>query len=434
MNIDIKAPIKLKIKSAIESDESNEINHEKKGKRGRPRKNPVVIPETPTINAPAKKRGRKKKIEPTQSIVNQEPIQINKTQTCHSFITKNYIVQLRVKSSDLEKIQKQFINKTLQIGYKPPTSINANEQTNTNFDEYDKLLNGLDIPLPAFDLKPYLNDQSNSIETSNQLPSTVVFYNKPTIAVSPENVPIALFSDNEEISQNGHSNQRAEFPKFYRNTSNILLPLLNLSSGKWPATSNYPCWNCTAYFTGTPIGYVEGENNGMVNWESRNFCSFECSACYTRVRNNDIDFWIKYSILNIQYQKVYGLSPTHRIKIPPPPEQSLIIFGGKLTFEQYHNYHKHEMVVEIYKLPIMPVLLHIEEISKSTDINKIIKNNQNKNDTAPKNQLKLVTQKKNSRYIPIDPLKLQKAEENLKQKNQERIQSNYSLDNCFVKN
>lgn len=461
MNTDNKPSLKLKIKSAnnsivlnkdvsLDNNETNSADNEndkKKGKRGRPRKNPLVVTEAPVVNMQAKKRGRKKKQEIPVIVSNTDN---NKNGGFHSFITKNYIVQLKVKSSDLEKIQRQFMDKTQQIGYKPPTTKEpiANQnidkladveetQKNHNYDEYYKLLNNLEMPLiPVADMGQQKINTTTGQLLKNNLPEVPDIYQGGIIVVNPENVPIGLFMDSDDGTNSGgvmQATSRGEFPKYFKNTTNILLPLLNLASGKWPETSPYPCWNCNAYFSGTPVGLVDKETNGLVYWYG-NTCTFPCSARWMRSRMNDSDFWVRYSILNIQYQRVYGLSPLSRVQIPPEPEKCLFIYGGKLSYEQYHNYNENDLVIEIYKLPIMPVLLHIEEVSRSTDINKIIKNNQGRTSSAPKTQMKLVTQKKSSRYIPIDPVRLQKAEENLKQKSQERIQSNYSLDDCFAKN
>ncbi len=148
-------------------------------------------------------------------------------------------------------------------------------------------------------------------------------------------------------------------------------------------------------------------------------------------RETTIDFWSKYSLLCILYQKAYHLPPGTKVPIAPPRE-SLIKYGGKLSYEDYHQVHKNNRKVEIYKLPLIPVMLHIQEIERSTNINNIIEKNQSKNAQIATTQVSTSKVKKLNQFIPIDPQKLLKAQKNLKEKNQERLQSNYTLDNCFT--
>ncbi len=451
--VDNKPRIQLRVLDKIE-DQSTitqdiiafDISEKKKGKRGRPRK--IVIeneikPQESQISKQLqpKKRGRKKKQEGLYSLNNE----LCKGQSTFpsSLITKNYIVQLKVKSSDLEKIQKQFINKSQQIGYKPLISqkpdplSNSNscaeineKQKNNNFDDYYKLLNNLEMPLVA------INEQKINMICGNQekqFPNIPNIYQNIIIPVRPENIPIHLFDDikldSDEFDNNGKSisgyKQNEDIYRGLRNTTNLVLPQFNINGEKWPETSPYPCWNCDDYFNGTPIGNVDKEVCGKF-YCCGNFCDFPCAARHLVDHENTTDFWNSYSLLCIIYQKAYGLPPNTKVPIAPPRE-SLMKFGGKYSYEEYHKLGKLNKIIEIYKLPLVPVLLHIEEISKSTNINNIIQKN-----TLKQSQNK-PTQgtKKISRFIPIDPQKLIKAEENLKQKAQERLQSNYTLDDCF---
>jgi hypothetical protein len=425
---------------------AQEPQEKKKGKRGRPRKNPIeseVRPIETVKQIQPKKRGRKKKQETVYSLSSDTP----KSQTTFptSFITKNYIVQLKVKSTDLEKIHRQFINKTQEVGYKPLISQKPIPHTNSdhlaeieekqkdnNFDEYYKLLNNLEMPLiPVTDLSQQKMGMVCG-NLGNDLPEIANIYQNIIIPVLPENIPIKLFDESnidqddyrEEYKGSNNNKQIEENCRAFRNTTNLVLPQFN-NGGQWPEKSPYACWNCDIFFDGTPIGNVEKEVNGHFHCYG-NFCDFPCAARYLSDRESTTDFWSRYSLLCVIYQKAHNLPPGTKVPIAPPRE-SLTKYGGKLSYEEYHQATKLNKIIEIYKLPLIPVLLHIEEISKATNINNIIQKNSLKQ-AQSKAQPKA---KKISRFIPIDPQKLSKAEENLKQKAQERLQSNYTLDDCF---
>jgi hypothetical protein len=203
------------------------------------------------------------------------------------------------------------------------------------------------------------------------------------------------------------------------------LPLFNHNNNQWPKKSPYACWNCDEFFDGTPIGIPDKEVDGKFYCYG-NFCWFSCVARYLKDRESAQDFWMRYSLLCIIYQKACNLSPGSKVPIAPPRE-SLAKYGGKYSYEQYHQIDQSNKIVEIYKLPLVPVLLHIEEMSKSTNINNIIQKNNQKQNNNPAEIFK-----KTRKFIPVDPQKILKAEENFKQKTQERLQSNYTLHDCFV--
>ena len=179
------------------------------------------------------------------------------------------------------------------------------------------------------------------------------------------------------------------------------------------------------FLDGTPRGAPEKEMQGKFYCYG-NFCDFDCVARYMFERESQTDFWNHYSLLCLLYQMAYHLPPETKVPMAPPKE-TLAKYGGKLTYDEYHQMsNKHQTVMEIYKLPLIPVLLQIEELSKSTNINEIInKNNQKNKPLQPK-------QKKQYKYIPVDPQTMAQAEANLKRKNLECLQNHYTLDHCFL--
>ena len=342
------------------------------------------------------------------------------------------------------------MNKTQEIGYKPLMTQKPNDNLNSDnlaeiddklknnhFDEYYKLLNGLEMPLvPVSDLIYQKMNMICGQSIKNNLPEIPNLYQNLIIPVLPGNIPIMLFNESSADEENNQNENlminkfKEDNSKVFRNTTNLILPQFENNGGQWPKTSPYACWNCDTFFDGTPWGMPEKEVDGKFYCYG-NVCSAECSARYLVDHETTADFWMKYSLLCIIYQKAYSLPPDTKVSIAAPRE-SLFKYGGKFTYNEYHEKHKHDKIIEIYKLPLIPVLLHIEEISKSTNINSIIEKNNLRQFNVQTNKNLLKTTK-HSRFIPIDPQKLIKAEENLKQKTQERLQSNFNLDDCFLK-
>jgi hypothetical protein len=407
---------------------TQEVQDKQKSKRGRPRKitsdNAVVDDISGLI---AKKRGRKRKTDNPSSTSdpNQTLLPIN---------TKSYIVQLKIKSSDLEKIQSRFIDTSQKIGYHDLDDHNncnnrnchdndgiadgkSEIRSSPNYTEYYNLLNKLEVPYKTDPLP-------NTCTPSGDMPNVPVFYQTITIPILPENVPIKLFGEYQS-HQSRQSSLSTDSEDSQHNTNDLLLPLLD-NNGAWPDKSPYACWNCDMYFNGTPWGIPEPLKEPIDGkyYCYGNFCSPECVARYLSDRENTIDFWEKYSILCMIYQKVKNMPPETKVMMAPPKE-SLLKYGGKLSYENYHNVASLDQKVEIYKLPMVPVLLHIGEMYRSTNINNIMQNN------THKQPAKCGRPCKSKKFVPLDPEKITRATENIRQKTDTLLKSNYTLDQCL---
>uniref|UniRef100_A0A6C0BLJ0 MYM-type domain-containing protein n=1 Tax=viral metagenome TaxID=1070528 RepID=A0A6C0BLJ0_9ZZZZ len=363
----------------------------------------TTAPVNHTVVIIPKKRGRKKKIESS--------IEVSTPTT----ITKSYIVHLKIKSRDLEKMQTQFIDKSQKIGY---------ESTNleiTNRGEYYNLLNKLEIPYAPLEHKTTTDGQEGY--SSSAIPN---LYPVITIPISPAGVPINLFDENQvSPSLHGEESRAGSTGGRVRNTSAIMLPLLD-SHGNWPEKSPYACWNCDSYFNGTPWGIPDTQKEPADGnyYCYGNFCSPGCVARYLCDHEDPSNFWEKYSALCHIYQKVYSLSPETKVPILPPKE-CLTKYGGNLSYEGYHSFAISDQKMEIYKLPLVPVLLHIGEMYRSSDINTILQNNAQKTPTYPPS----VT--KSKRFVPLDPIKCKQAVDSVNQKNSLMLKSGHNLDQCL---
>ncbi len=214
------------------TDQSEDGEKKQAKKRGRPRKNPVEPepePEAPSQEtSQPKKRGRKKKQEAVIDSTTAANLMSQLTAPT-PVVTKSYIVQLKVKSADLDKIQKQFLQKSQQVGYRPLQSVEPNANVmgsenlselgssvatakSCNYEEYYKLLNNLEMPLnPVMDSQNHLTQRMTSSTVfgstfREQLPEVPNVYSSIVLPVLPGNVPIHLFDQNiETITQSGSS-------------------------------------------------------------------------------------------------------------------------------------------------------------------------------------------------------------------------------------
>jgi hypothetical protein len=392
-----------------------------KSKRGRPRKSgddaspPLVEEIYPDEIVLAKKRGRKKKSEQITVV----SLGGNRLDALCSIIQppKTYIVQLKVRTSDLEKIQNKFINQNKTTQYQSPTS------TDDTCATYHDIVNKLQLQMPEADSQLGTANASSS----SSFPRVPYLYQDIVIPVTPANVPIKLFDEEPGNNQD----DQLENPISTRETSAIMMPIITTASQtQWPERSPYACWNCDTYFTGTPIGLPEKEVDGRF-YCSGNFCSFECAARYLSDRERTCDFWSKYSTLCVIYQMAYELPPEARVSIAPPRE-SLTKYGGTLSYEEYHLLTTRGKTTEIYKLPIIPVMLHIGEVSRSMNLTNLMTQTQTQDKTPSQSQVALhapVTKTRQS--ILLDAKRIVRAEENFRQKTMEILQSSQTLEKCL---
>jgi hypothetical protein len=392
----------LRLRIVDKNTEANSTSDEKqKSKRGRPRKDeageaePIVVPKR-------RSRTAKKTGDEEANTTTTPPV------TLPVVVPRNFIVQLKIKSSDLSKIQNHFMTKSQRVGYNEPTSEipTTTEKPTCDFSEYYTLLNNMEPPL---------------VMTSNEaaLPKIPNLYNDITIPILPENVPIKLFDK-------GMTNVIPS--RAFRQTTDILLPLIT-NDGTWPEKSPYACWNCDTFFSGTPIGIPDPNISHQKEIDGKfycygNCCSFECAARYIADHESNLGFWEKYSFLCFIYQNTFHLPPDTKIIIAPPKE-TLSKYGGTLSYDTYHNISKQDYTVEIYKLPLVPVLLHIGEMYRSTNINNLINK---EHEPQPQPQTSFIKIKK---FIGIDPTRFSQAQKNIKQKTQNIIQNTSSLDKCW---
>ena len=187
-----------------------------------------------------------------------------------------------------------------------------------------------------------------------------------------------------------------------------MCPLLKDKYGNdWPTKSPYACWNCEMYFNGCPVGIPEKEYFGKYYCYG-NFCWFSCASRYIYERESQSEYWRKYSLLCTLYQNAYNFDSDVKIKLAPPKELR-IKYGGHLKDVEYQNAIISEQEFDLFKLPLVPIYLHISQIYNNLNISNVIETNKQRD--KEREFEKDIVEKK---IITIDSNDLKKSQDNLK--------------------
>ena len=154
-----------------------------------------------------------------------------------------------------------------------------------------------------------------------------------------------------------------------KNLKNIMYEFINANNDKtWPEKTNIYCWWCCHPFIWMPCALPEYYKKDKF-YVNGCFCSFNCASSYNFSKNND-NIWERYSLLNLMYKKIYNNPKLIKINLAPPRE-TLKIFGGYLTIEEFReNMIKNDKSFTVINPPLISIIPKIEE----NMINKLTKN------------------------------------------------------------
>jgi hypothetical protein len=102
---------------------------------------------------------------------------------------------------------------------------------------------------------------------------------------------------------------------------------------KWKETTNLCCWWCVHSFTNAPFGLPIKFENNMYEIQGC-FCSLNCAKAYNLKENNYRTSEINSLIENFR-RELFGSNSLP--VITAPPRQSLSIFGGYLSIEDFRK-------------------------------------------------------------------------------------------------
>ena len=147
----------------------------------------------------------------------------------------------------------------------------------------------------------------------------------------------------------------------------------------YTSTTNVHCWWCCHQFDTKPIGIpnhiqriqkhgaddvTDFEGNytdleRLIFYMYGCFCSFSCALAYLHNERNKSN-QSRY-LLNLLHHKLTG----YRVQLKPaPPRQSLAIFGGYLTIEQFRE--KSTKISKNFKIVKIPMLSQTQAIEETT--------------------------------------------------------------------
>ena len=145
-----------------------------------------------------------------------------------------------------------------------------------------------------------------------------------------------------------------------KNLKNIMYEFVNSNSANtWPESTNTCCWWCCHQFTGMPCSLPELYRKDKF-YVSGVFCSFNCAAAYNFRENDGEDKWMRYSLLNLMYKKMYG---NKFVKIGlAPPRHVLKMFGGYMCIEELRETSlRMDKTFNVIKPPLVAIIPKIEE-------------------------------------------------------------------------
>lgn len=135
-----------------------------------------------------------------------------------------------------------------------------------------------------------------------------------------------------------------------------ILPKMSSKSIPWPVSTDVHCWWCCFPFTTRPIPLATNYSKGNFKVLG-NFCSFNCAKTYLLKTYKDINL---ISLNVFLYRQMTGRKEYTEI-IPAPPRESLKIFGGPLTIDDFRKASLDLKEYKTYPFNCISVNEHIEE-------------------------------------------------------------------------
>jgi hypothetical protein len=331
------------------------MNEENIKKRGRKPKlnnnnnnnnNSNIINNEDNNNIIKKKRGRK----PTGKI-----IELNKTVINNNDYPNCIIAHLPISNKDILKITKQnnkiiTENKNLSI-----------EEINININDCETHKNNKSITLNNFNSGDLNKSYCTKCETLEKKCSDLTDKIKEL-----EN----------QINQERHINPIINIKEHH--ICDVKIHNINNNKMEWEKKTDTYCWWCCHNFDNIPIGLPEKYINDTFHLYGC-FCSFNCAQAYN-LNTNDNKIWERYSLLNFFKKKICDLNDikykNYDYINSAPPRQSLNIFGGPMTIDDFRNSLYTLTKNYNYILPPMIPLIGILEIipQELTPTNVKIKN------------------------------------------------------------
>jgi hypothetical protein len=197
---------------------------------------------------------------------------------------------------------------------------------------------------------------------------------------------------------------------------------------EWIKNTSIWCRWCVHPFSGPPISIPKCYINKTF-FVSGCYCSYNCAAKHLFYRGdiNDTNKWSYYNLLHLLRKQILGIDETTRIKLAPP-QDTLKIFGGHLSIEDFRNatsddckYNKLYNIIEPPMVSIIPTIEETTYPNNTVDMRLLntssgMRSQSNMKYAAPKNESYISSNRwgKNKPFIPIDKDRMKRAIDNLK--------------------
>ena len=387
--------------------EENEIIEKslpkKRGRKPKPKHPLELLAKVP------KKRGRKPKDKYGYGV--SQIKQVNNVTFNND--NENIILHLPIHSSQL--LNNEFVEKKL-LEYNPNISVptpyeevvhsnpfSSNYSAPYPFDKCEQVQE----EKSSNDSEEYSNSNSDYSDSESQ----ESVYRKMSLKYEDKNIFYGTEGEENETMEcqyeEGNFKIKMNNSGSSQSTKNTMVQFKEANNrNKWPESTSIYCWWCCSPFNNTPCALPIRKKNDEYQVIGC-FCSPECAAAWNFDNYDNEERWEKYSLLNMIYKKVFE---NQKISIKPAaPRQSLKIFGGTLTIEEFRknncNYNKNFKIV---MPPMISVIPQIEESMNNSFYNQ------------------------NKSFIPIDKERIEKANKDLKLKRSKPLSDKRNtLENCM---
>ena len=206
------------------------------------------------------------------------------------------------------------------------------------------------------------NDDKSHIDIENVMQKreedTIIFDNPLKDSVSKGNKQSKLVK-RLKLDDSQSEDDMESKPKVYFQ----VLPNIYSLDGKseWPSKTNQWCWWCCHSFDSVPIPCPKTYNRLHKKFMVYGcFCSFNCVLSY----NDSIHMPSRNSYLLIKGLQTAMTSNNSDIS-PAPPRQTLKVFGGTLTIQEFRKSFNNGIVYSFMQYPFMPYTQYIETAFKT---------------------------------------------------------------------
>jgi hypothetical protein len=163
-------------------------------------------------------------------------------------------------------------------------------------------------------------------------------------------------NDQEQLNLQENENPKESF-EYIPNAISILKEFS--TNNEWPQKTNIKCWWCCHNFETLPLGIPIKIYNDEFYLKGC-FCSFNCILSYVNDNINKYKYDNIYpNIKSLRYKLTNKL--INEYLTPAPPRESLKIFGGELSIEQFRS-SSQDYIFKRINYPMKIIIDQIEKI------------------------------------------------------------------------